>query len=238
MGCLCATLTSCHTDNQPFEVYSLMNDVTDTLRARPNNKELFKLLNIKDRSKHITFRYSEISDVSINEVFELTLTAERMGLFSNAVRERVAANMYERNLAELIVQKDSATTAHSHSAIFDPIMKEIQYLGTLPNGYRKTLIIYSDLMENNSWVSFYKPQDRERLFRSPNQLVKHYIKRAGDKQDIQNLSVNIIYLPRDNRDSDRYSLIQYLYTEVFRELGIPISFSGNLTNAAQHHEYR
>jgi len=235
IGWLCSVLCSCTQTTSNTDVYSVLVDVTDKHLAQPNEVEMIQLIDGSNREGKIVFRYSQITDVNLNTIEVLALPSRKTGLLSNAVMEKKEERAFQQSLAGVLKPRDSMAPT-PHSAIFDPILRELYYLSRLPQRNHKTFIIYSDLRENNPWVSIYSDSDRWTLEHDPEKLVNRYMEKVVNITTVENISVHVIYHPIDNRDSNEFTYLQNLYTKVFAELDIPISFSANLTNAITSYE--
>ncbi|QMU63576.1 MAG: hypothetical protein GKR88_04300 [Flavobacteriaceae bacterium] len=223
-------LASCETETPKTEAYTILYDVTDPLIATPNVREIKDFANATNTDKTLLIRYLEISDVDFNPVSELVRKASKGGLLSNAVNEKQEADRFQNNLIQLLTRKDSIIPS-SHSSIFGPIISEVKILASLPEKTNKRIIVYSDLMENSNWLSFYRTRDVLLLQRHPEKLIKSYLQKAEGLENISKLSVHIVFIPKNNAENERYLRLQEVYTTVFDSLKIPISFSANLTKA-------
>lgn len=226
-----SSLTGCTAPENRTEVYSVLHDITDPLQAIPDPDELIRFMDITEPDKTIVLRYAHISDVDFNTVKQLVRPQQQTGLLANQVQEKKKHRQFEKDVRKLFEKQDSLAPA-SHSSVFLPIIRELRYLASLPDEYTKHLIIYSDLMENNNdFVSFYQPKDIRLLHQHPDILKDRYLNTAGTLPAVSNLHVQVIFIPKDNTENTQYREIQVLYQNVFDELGIPITFSANLTNA-------
>jgi hypothetical protein len=225
-------LLGCKPIETKTEVYSVLYDTTDSLRANPNVEEFVRIMDIDNADKTILCRYAEISDVDFNRVTELIRPSQKTGLFANQVQEKQKRQLFEKELRAAFKSKDSLIPTQ-YSSVFEPILAELRYLETLPIEYPKRLIIYSDLMENSRYgLSFYRYRDLNLLYSNPEKVVEQFLKSVDTLPKVSNLRIYIVYIPKDNADNMRFKKLQEVYRRIFKdEMGIPISFSANLTNA-------
>ena len=221
---------ACTSDTPQTAIYSVLFDRTDPLLAQPNTPEITTFIDIDDTEKNIYFRYAQISAVDFNPITQLIRPASQAGLFSNAVLEKQKADGFDKELEQILTISDSIFPA-SHSSIFQPIVSELKVLQSMPKQHSKTLIIYSDLMENNNWVSYYRPRDYLLLERNPERLVQYYLEKAKGLSKNSNIKVHVVFIPNDNLENARFQKLQALYQNIFNQLGISIFFSANLTKA-------
>lgn len=220
----------CKPDKKRTDVYSVLYDITDPLMANPKEEELLEFVDATDLDKNIVFRFSKISSVDVNVITQLVRPQRKSGLLANAVQEKKRLDQFDDDLSKLI-QKQDSITGTSHSSIFLPIVKELQHLASLPKEYEKHLIVYSDLMENSNWMSFYRPGDLQLLKQDSKAIKIRYLKQVPFDISKSKVKLHIIFLPKNYLDNDSYKKLQEVYTNVFNELKIPISFSGNLLKA-------
>lgn len=217
-------------EQRQSKAISVLFDITDPLTARPDADELYNFLDADNSNQNLHIRYGEISQVDFNPVRELIRPASKTGLLSNAVEEKQRMRGFGKELEALLVPTDSITP-QDHSSIFMPIISEIKVLQDFDNVSDKTLIIYSNLMENNSWISYYRYDDLLNLEYRPEVLLEKYLQKTDGINPSDILQIHVIYIPEDAKSNRQYQHLQQLYRMVFEKLGISISFSANLTNA-------
>lgn len=225
---LLASLLACEKPEVTKELYSILLDTTDKHIAKPDTNELLRLMNAKEGSKQIYLRYSTLTDVDFNQVQELSFIPEATGLLGNEVKAKRKRVVFEREVKKLFQSTDTVVDV-KYSAIFDPIINELKYMGTQSYS-KKRLIVYSNLMENSDLTCFYKSKDYSRLLYNQTSLIKRYVARVP-KFPTDNLELQVVYIPHHQKDNRNFKALQRLYTEVFRQLDIPISFTANLYHA-------
>lgn len=222
-------MISCTPSVEQKVVYSVLHDTTDPLEALPEADELWRFTDGDNTEKHLTFRYSTISDVDMNVVRQLERPAIASGLFANAVQEKKRAQRFKEEFDLLFEQTDSIGA--SHSAIFKPILAELEYLANLPHTDKKYLIVYSNLVENSDWLSYYNATDLWHLNNTPNVIVKRYLEQVPKDANYRGVALHIVFKATGYTDNIRFKQLRAVYTEIFTQLNVPISFSANLTKA-------
>lgn len=207
-----------------------MYDTTDPFLAFPTASELNDYMKVVNTHKRIIFRYRECSSVDITPSQQFVREAEQRGLFANQVQEKRKARAFKKGLAQLLSNVDT-TSVSTHSSIFDPVVNELKKLSNIKNVDRKMLILYSDLMDNTVWVSFYRHADKKLLYGHSPHLVQRFATKLGHIKRDSTISIHVIYQPRDVYDSERYKHLRWLWSEVFTAHNISISFSANLSDA-------
>ncbi|HAV54307.1 MAG TPA: hypothetical protein DCX41_05160 [Aequorivita sp.] len=223
-------LCGCTTPESRTEVYSILYDITDPLLVAPDVGELAQVMDIADPDKTIIIRYANLTDVDYNKVRELVRPQRQTGLLANEVSEKKKQRQFEKEIGILFGERDSLEPA-SHSSVFLPIVRELQYLASLPREHTKQVIIYSNLMENSDLISFYQPQGIYLLDNHPEILLERYMEKTKGLPPISKIHVQVIFIPRDQSENARFRKIAGLYQKVFDQINIPIVFSANPTNA-------
>lgn len=222
------TVVCCMPEQSQKEVYSVLYDTTDPLRAVPDADNLWRFMDGDNTRKHLLVRYATLSDVDMNVMRSLERPAAASNLLSNAVQEKKRLAVFKEDFYALIGKKDSVGA--SHSAIFKPILSEIQHLTSL-SASRKHLIVYSNLMENSDWMSFYKGSDLWLLENKPEEILERYHIHIPEDADYLGVNLHIVFIPKDFEENTRFNRLKHLYLQVFEGTGVSISFSGNLTKA-------
>jgi hypothetical protein len=225
-----STLCGCTALESRTEVYSILHDITDPLLAAPDVGELAQAMDITDLHKTLVIRYANITGVDYNKVEELVRLPEQTGLLANQVREKKKQRQFEKDIDILFGRRDSLEPA-SHSSVFLPIVRELWYLASLPKEHTKNLIIYSNLMDNGEFISFYHPQGIYLLDHHPEILLERYMGKTKGLPPMSNIHVQVIFIPRDQSENTQFRKLRELYQKVFDQLNIPIVFSANPTNA-------
>lgn len=224
-----AGLVSCTPKETKREVYSVLYDTTDPLLATPDSQSLWEYMDADMTDKDIVFRYASVSDVDISIRHQLKRPAVTSSLFSNAVQEKKRLDSFKKEFQALIETKDSMGAPYS--TIFKPIVFELQYLAGLPKGNHKQLIVYSDLMENSDWLTFYSSRDLWLLEHDTSEIVQRYLTQVPKDTDFRGLSLTIVFIPKNFRENRLFKKLREVYTLVFQELDVSVSFSGNLVRS-------
>ena len=227
---LISILFGCSSEQTRTEVYSIIYDTTDPLIAIPKANELSTFMELADVSKEIIVRYRECTSIDITPVKQITRKAEQTGLFANQVQEKRQTRAFNNAITQLLGNVDT-TSVSTHSSVFVPVLNELKTLSNIKSTNRKTLILYSDLMDNNEWISFYRQTDKKGLYAQSKQLVKLFTDKLANIQVDESIRIIVIYQPRDVHDNIRYKHLRWLWREVFTSRNIHISFSANLNDA-------
>lgn len=224
-----AGLVSCSPEKRTSEVYSVLYDTTDSLLAVPNAKDLWEFMDADNSNKEILIRYSELSDVDINAVEQLKRDRLESGLLSNEIHEKRKTDAFKNQFQDFFNSKQSQQ--QSHSVIFKPILEELSFLSGLEDGTVKHCVVYTNLMENSDWMSFYSSDDLLSLYHDTDKITKRYMEQVPSRTDFSGVSLHIIYKPTGYDDNRQYVKLRQVYQDVFDRLEVPISFSANISKA-------
>ena len=226
-----ALLGSCTQPTPTTSFYSVLHDTTDPLFASPSSAALIPFMQTGDENKNIVFRHVRISDVDMGVITKIERPTKQTGLLANALEEKKKMEGFISELSLLLDTNDTLVGA-SHSSIFLPIIREMQFLVSQNQSSEKHLIIYSDLMENSDWMSFYHSRDLALLENKPDKIVERYMAQIPDALNATNLTIHIVFIASDLVENTRFKKLSMIYSAVFKELGIPIYFHGNLPKAS------
>ena len=203
---LLTSLVACKKPIVKNERYSILVDTTDEHLSTVNAKELLQLFDLKNDAKSIHLRYSTITDVDFNEVSELSFTPEASGLLGNELKAKKKRIQFEREVEQLLTPLDTLVDA-KYSSIFDPIIQELQYLGSQKSYDSKVLIVYSNLIENSEWISFYTSKDYYLLRYEQKLLINRFLERVPQFSH-ENLRLQIVYIPHNQKDNTNFKALQ------------------------------
>lgn len=205
--------------------FSIMRDVTDPQAAHPDPTELIEQLDL-NQHKHdaFTFRFINLSDVSMNQITQFSLKASPVLLSNEIARDKEVKEMESTILAHLN-NVDQDSLGRSHSSIYLPIAKELMMLCSSGSD-RKVLVVYSDLMENTDQLSFYKEQSTAML-QSNSKGIKSIFESIQILPDLRGVQVYFIYQPSSQNADVLYKRISTIYKDLLTEKGARVYIQPN-----------
>lgn len=205
---------------------SVMEDITERdFKLSPSSESILPLYDFNnDMWKGAKFRYSVLSSINFNEQYNCSLPSETSLLGNEPQRKHLVKSF--KNNVRFILDSSQHQNTESYSAIWEPIVKEMKSLQGKEISY--TLYIYSDLLENSSWFSFYRKKDQRKLENRPKEIVELYLNKANGIKKHSHLKVIVMYQPRSVKEDADYQIMVSLYQQVFDKLELPISFKTNL----------
>lgn len=202
---------------------SLLSDVTDPKFKLPEVNEILRqgnmaTINGSSMWNGYTFRASTLSDVDLNRVNEIRLESRNPWL-SNEFERAKEISQFTVDASKIMNQL-KPDSGRSSSSIIQPMNRELNRLHKDPSEF-KTLIIFSDLMENTSQFTFYRNTDLN-SFLSQGDLA------LSGKESLNGIKIYLIYQPIDVMDSDRYMKISEVFMKYFEARGAIVIRRANL----------
>lgn len=207
-------------------VVSVLKDVTDSIRVKPEADKIIHYLGLSDdKWGGAYFKLSTISDVSLTSPNKASINYENPWL-SNELERMDKIEKFEAQISEIIEKSDSDLIGKSQSLIYSKIAKELIELKPSPLQSR-VLIVYSDLVENQKSISFYKDSDFDRLISEP-ESVKAQLEKLAPLPKLYGIKVIFVYQPVDTNDDERYTAISNIYKEILEEKGATVEIVANI----------
>jgi len=205
---------------------SLMVDLTEGKDSRPLSDEVLSLFEFeKDKWSGEFFRFSEITDIGLMPVKKVSLGYEK-SLFSNELIRNRNVDHFKREIESIVNNLESDSAGRPNSSIYLPIVKELGVLNTYKFKSR-TLIIYSDLVENSPIISLYDPESYHALETNPDSIQK-LLENHASIPDLQGIRIILVYAPQNLQNDERYRLVSSLYKKMLESHGAHVEITASL----------
>ncbi len=217
-------LISCGSD--PVNI-AILEDVTELdFLARPDHSRVTSTFGLEaDPWKEVTFRYGVLSSLGHTKREILSLPSEQ-SLMGNTIERKAKVDHFNKNVHKLLTApRDS--NIHTQSSIWIPIVEELKILQSLSsNSY---LYIYSDLAENSPLFSIKNREDVRKLASDPDEIKTLFLDKAKDLMPSSDrIQVIVVYQPRTIEEDRAFMQMKELFSQIFLDLEISISFVSNL----------
>ena len=213
-------------DKESTMVESVLIDQTDTFLAIPNVGEVFAPLHIEENKwKSIDLRIQTISNFDYNTVSSLHLEP-RLIILSNPAERDHEIEFFKHKSDSVIENIKHEEYGKTKSSIYRIIISEANRLSVI-NAKIKSIIVYSDLLENSSIFSIYNADSRALLKSDPDQVKKLFeqVIRPGN---LQGISVHFIFKPKSDMDNEYFLLTSTLFKSILEGAGAKVSIGANL----------
>lgn len=215
------------TPKQSTVEVSVMRDITSEQLAQPEVQTIMPFFNL-DSNKWggAIFRFSNITNLSMNQTVEATLPSQNEWLSSVFTRTK-AVNAFNGQVTQILTTAQSDTVGRRNSSIYLPISSELNLLAQ-SNAQTKVLLLYSDLLENEPGYSMYCKKVFDMLLHHPEE-VKQYFEKEQPLQNLKGVEVYLIYQPTDNVDDYRFRIVSTFYKQMLEAAGANVTITANLT---------
>lgn len=208
---------------------TLLWDVTEDLLPKPHAKAVVPLYNIDNSPNDgasFTFRYTS----------EKSLNPETM--FSLAPAEaHTLVNMFERK-AEIAAFTTAVTAfidsvvadtvpGRAQSSIYIPLAETLNKVAADHTSNRKVVLVYSDLKENSSVISFYDPNMRSLLSTDPKAIQERLLGTVA-LTDLHGIEVLLLYEPKNADDDRTYRMLSQFYKSLLEGYGARVTIAANV----------
>lgn len=201
-------------------------DVTDKNIVRPDAVSIIKLYGFdKDKWNGGSFRFSAVTRVSLNPR-EYSDIGEANQWLSNDFQRDDEIKIFQKGVVDIIEKVEQTEVGQSNSSIYLPLANELNSLSK-SNADRKILLVYSDLMEHTSFLSFYNKTDLARLVKYPESLADQ-LEKLQALDDLSGIEVYLIYQPADSKSDAIFQLVSGFYKKLLEERGAKVTITASL----------
>lgn len=210
-------------------VVMLGNDRTEEMLARPVRADILQFFGLDaDPDAGARIVAFDVTDVSLNKTTAITLPPDNNGILSNSFTRKKNVTEFERMVATLLDTMTTDTTGKSHSSIYVPMAHALTELSA-NDADTRSLVLFSDLMENDSAISFYDRRTLALMRKNPDALKTVLLAQAS-LPDCSHLTVYFIYQPKDMKEDERFRTVSGFYKTWLEQRGAKVIVAANLTN--------
>jgi hypothetical protein len=208
---------------------SVLRDLTDKHLSQPNANELIALYGVLGSGKWNggTFRFSNVTDVSYNQIKEVSLEPANE-LFANEFTRDKQVGLFKDSITRIVTEAGNDSVGKEYSSIYLPVANELIHLAE-SSASQKILVIYSDLMENDLDVSLYAKEQLQ-LLETNSETLKGRFKKQKLLPSLAGIEVHITFQPKDKEDDKEFQIVSGFYKNMLEEKGANVFISANLTN--------
>lgn len=233
---VCVTLQSCQTKKEPALTVaaSVLVDLTDRHMVYPDGKTIVPLFGLNHNPNNkIVFRLLPITDRTLNPDTEIILESaaatEKYNKNDNPLYRRrlvVSFNDSVSHLLQSFNQKEqSADSSITRSEVFSTIAGELKKITALKPD-KGVLIIYSDLMENSDILSVYKTANLTDK-REQGRIVRRLEETGLLPCKLSKMIVVVIYNPKSRQEDARFMAMASVYRRMLENRGAQFILSAN-----------
>jgi hypothetical protein len=223
-------LAACSKNSSPRMCHTtdicVIHDLTDSFDLQPAIEPILSLYNFQeDKDRAASFRLVLITDKQLNPAEEIHLEegtiTERQNINEEIdYREQLVYSFYDavRTSFTDFQKRYAHSSSLGHSECFATISSELNRLAS-NKASQRTLIVFSDLQENEDIFSCYSKQGRYLFGTYPAKVAALLQKRTPLPNNLRDVTVYFVFNPKD-RDQDRhFSEMVHIYRELLGERG-------------------
>jgi hypothetical protein len=206
---------------------TVMRDITDNQLAQPQLADIVSILNL-DNSKWngADVRFLDITDVSYNHTYESSINAENQWMGNDFDREQKVKNFYAQ-ITQILTNLEKESSGKNNSSIYTPIARELNRLSK-SSAQQKTMLVYSDLMENTDEFSLYKKCNLNLLKTNPD-TVRKYFESLNSLGNLKGIKIYLVYQPVNKEADEQYRLIAGFYKDLLESKGATVEITANIS---------
>lgn len=221
-------IASCIKSTPPVTTEAgMLVDITSIPTAKPDTNEILSVFDLKGdkRWNGASFHYSEISDVSYNQISEVKINTADMWSSNEIARDKEIKN-FKTAVFKILDNTEYNKTGKNNSAIYFSIARELNRLAN-SKAQKRILLIYSDLMENTIDISYYNKKQFQRLTTNP-EVIQKQLEQLQTIQNLDGIEVHLIYQPIDSQDDKVFRIVGDFYKKMLEEKGAKVTISASI----------
>ena len=214
-------------DYEPTTTHlSCIVDVSDKTSYKPRAKDITSYISKGHDSDGLEMTLRYVSETRYAPSYTFTLGKGEVGFLSNEDTRR-------RKRKRILQQFQDTLQVANHrkepkrSEIYRLLVSELNRLSKVEG--HKTIVLFSDL-EEHSFFSVYRRSDVQQLLKKSKQTGKRFTKAAKLADDLQGITLHIIYTPSLHEDKVFTAMIQ-LYRNLLESRGAKLSITQSRTVA-------
>jgi len=209
---------------------TVLQDITDEHIAMPKPDRLISELELDaDSWLGIEFRYGFVSDVEYNTEYVLALPSENSWT-GNEFSRKKKIETFSAELEEILLSLKIGKKMNS--VVFPVVIREVNRLARIEgqNTGKKTLFVFSDLVENASGLHFHKRKwERDDTVKTAK--IWHDMESLYGvelEEDLSGINVHFLYQAKGFGDSKRFSGVSNMYRHFLESHGATVTIAANL----------
>jgi hypothetical protein len=218
-------IVACTTQSPADTEVVVLRDITDKHLAQPDTNEILSLYELESKWNGGVFRISDLSNVSFNQAIETKLEARNEWLSNELDRDK-EIKKFKNKVSEIIINNEKDSIGKESSSIYLPIARELNKLSA-GKMQKRVLLIYSDLMENTSGMSFYDKQKLSLLKTNPDSITKYFDSQLKLK-NLDEITIYMVYKPADEQADEEYKIVSGFYKNLFESKGAKVEITASI----------
>lgn len=175
--------------------------------------------------KGARFQLMSLSDVDLNRSYEAKIEPE-CKYFGNIYQRKKEAAEFSKQLNVSIDKLLSEPIGRPSSSLFIPISKELARLSK-SDAKRKILIVYSDLVEESSVISFSNQKTLAMLKQNPDSAMA-ILNKEAPLPSLNGIEIFVIFQATNSAESTVFRIVSGFYKTMLEQKGARVTIGANL----------
>lgn len=222
----CVAYNDCNDKQYESDITIALDRTGSHTFSLPNREAILQAFEGKrELWKGYHFRLVSLSDVDLNRGYEASI---KPGC-------SYTSNVYERKkeMANFSLELDSATgkllsepIGRPSSSLYIPLANELSRLAE-SHAKKKTLIVFSDLLEESYLFSFGSPKTLQMLKENPDN-VSAMLEKEAPLPSLKGVEIYVIFQPVNSAESNVFHIVSGFYQRLLESKGARVNISANL----------
>lgn len=232
---LCAS--SCGEEEKPKKLQtaiSVIQDETDTLMAKVEEKEIISLYQFTDERIYAGYYYrlAWVGESESHEISEYWVKPIGWLNAEQATRVEDLRNFRESITQSLRMACEQHMAPHKYSRCYQSICKEMEALSKT-DAEQKTLLVFSDLNHNDEYFSLYDKKDSELARKSPKKAAE-LLGSIRPMPKVPGLKVYVVHRPNGYAEQARFDIAAKLFTYMWEQAGAEVFIGPNIVGYGEN----
>lgn len=161
-------------------------------------------------------RISIVNELSRNSYVEASVKPIEFKLFTNEIDRKRELSNYWRDIDSALVNASLQKKDRQRTNLYLPIARELNRLSEIEVAQKKNLIIVSDGMIADGFISFYDSTTLADLKQNPSKYIKLFNDRHPLKV-LKNINVLWVFVPNDVVTSEQFEIVIKFWEQLITE---------------------
>lgn len=205
----------------------VLYDVTEMQIAKPDADAIIRLSGLDTNMwDGAIFSFAYLTDVSYNRRTSFGLAPGGNRLTSSSFTREREVKKFEDSVRSFIGSLAYDTTGRPHSSIYLVLANELNRLAKQPHS--RTLLVYSDLMENDLSLSFYDKKTFA-LLQSDPAKIESLLNAKTEFGDLTGITIHFIYEPENANDDETFRIVSGFYKSLLESHGATVLIGADIS---------
>jgi len=217
---------ACTTQNTTVTEVVVIRDITDSEITQPKPNDIIPSFDLDNYQWNgAKFRFIDITNVSYNYTFEANIKTENNWMGNEFDRKKKVKSFYDE-VSRIFTEKNKEAIGKDNSEIYAPLARELNRLHKSTSD-KKTILIFSDLMENTKGMSFYDKENLDLLKKNPDSIRK-YFEAQVPLGNLQGIKIYIIYQPNNIKENEQFKIVSGFYKNILESKNAQVEIAANI----------